>query len=677
MKFSRWYHALAAGILLLPGSAAYLPVDDLKSQPTMNLFQKLCCLSAPVVLLLGACTAEEPYFDYPDPEPDTKLRHPMLFFNYWEGEQLKTAISSTHLAQWTRFKTAVDGKVRRDPPAYRGDAGEQLWQRDVGNTVSSLAVAGYLSGDESYFEAAERWALAACAYPTWGMDDTSDGAEYGLPYGHQLLGLAMLYDYGQNYLGEAALTTLRQTMIARVERQYAAYKTLEKAYTQNHTWINTCGMLAAALVLRNDTPKAQEWIDFTQEVLEKCSRLLSPDGASQEGPGYWQYGMEFLVMAFDLSKSLGHDFYRNSTWWDNTAAYAMFMTLPAERCTPESSIVDWADAPRYSWYGPEHLYRRLAGLKRSALTQHFARQAVRYDKTSSWQNLIWYDPSVSSVLLPSTPTFRHFENMGLVVSRTDWSGDESMVVFRCGAPLGTFAAGQPEGSYASGDMGHIHPDANHFVIYANGEYILRNNGYVKRMTQYHNTLLVDDRGQWGEVRTWFTPWPLTPARDPKITEAASDKDKLVVTGDASAAYLDEARVRRFVRRLVWLKKHDAVIVCDEVELDAPGRIELRFYPEMTPSESSPAVVASVTARNAIRIENLTPQRSTLRLGTQFVEERSSSAGENRPLVKVETEASSLRQVTAISWAALPGEAAIVTYDEQARTVTVGGETVAL
>lgn len=160
-------------------------------------------------------------------------------------------------------------------------------------------------------------------------------------------------------------------------------------------------------------------------------------------------------------------------------------------------------------------------MNRDARAQYFAGKAVRYDATSSWLNLIWYDPSVSSVLLPSTPTFRHFENMGLVASRTDWNGDEAMTVFRCGAPLGTFAGQQPEGSYVSGDMGHIHPDANHFVIYANGEYILRNNGYVKRVTKYHNTLLANDMGQWGEVRTWFTPWPLTPSRDAKIVEATS------------------------------------------------------------------------------------------------------------------------------------------------------------
>lgn len=332
-------YLLPVVLLLLRSGLPFSDSDELKPLTTMNLLCKMCRVTAPVLLLLNACSADEPHFDYPRPEPADKVWHPMLFFNYWEGEQLKTAINSTHLAQWTRFKAVADAKVRRDPPAYKNDAGEQLWQRDVGNTISALAVAGYLTGNKSYFEGAERWALAACAYPTWGMDDTPDGAEYGLPYGHQLLGLAMLYDYGQNYLSEATLATLRHTLIARTERQYAAYKTLDKAYIQNHTWINTCGMLAAALVLRNDTSEAQEWIDFTQEVLDKTSRLLSPDGASQEGPGYWQYGMEFLMMAFDLSRGVGNDFYGNSTWWDNTAAYAMHMTLPADRCTADRKSV--------------------------------------------------------------------------------------------------------------------------------------------------------------------------------------------------------------------------------------------------------------------------------------------------------------------------------------------------
>ena len=641
----------------------------------MTFLQKISCALIP--LMFGACTPENPVSDVQEPVTEEKVWHPMLFFNWWEGEQLKEAISSTHLTQWTDFKAVADSKVRRDPPAYRNDEGEQLWQRDVGNTIAALAVAGYLTEDTEYFEAADRWAQAAGSYPTWGTDDTPDGAEYGLAYGHQLLGLAMLYDYGQDYLSEASLVSLRQTLLSRVERQYNAYRTIDKAYTQNHTWINICGMLAAAMVLRNDTDKADEWIAFTQEVLEKSSKLLSPDGASQEGPGYWQYGMEFLMSAFDLSLSLGNDFYRNSTWWENTATYARFMTLPADHCDKENSIIDWGDSPRYSWYGPSHIYRRLASLNHNALIQYAAENARAYDVSSSWLNLLWYDNTLSSVMLPSTPVSHHFENMGLVASRTDWDGNESVLIFRCGAPLGTFAEQQPEGSYIAGDMGHIHPDANHFIVYSNGEYILRNNGYVKRVTRYHNTMLVNGKGQWGEVNTWFTPFPLTPSRDPKIVEALEDGNLVRITGDASACYLDEAGVKKFVRELLWIKDRNVLVVKDDIALASSSHIELLFYPENALSMQSESAAGVVTSRNSIRMENLTPGNSSLTLGTSFIEERSSSDGEERPLATISADASSLVQVTAFSWAPLPGTPPAVTYDSAAGTVTVDGQTYGL
>ena len=47
------------------------------------------------------------------------------------------------------------------------------------------------------------------------------------------------------------------------------------------------------------------------------------------------------------------------------------------------------------------------------------------------------------------------------------------------------------------------------------------------------------------------------------------------------------------------------------------------------------------------------------------------------VVTVAADASSLKQVTAVSWAALPAAAPVVTYDEQAGTVTVNGKTYTL
>ena len=74
---------LLTALLLLRGGFPYSDSDDLKPLTTMNFLRKICCVTAPVLLLLSACSADEPRFDYPEPEPTDKIWHPMLFFNYW------------------------------------------------------------------------------------------------------------------------------------------------------------------------------------------------------------------------------------------------------------------------------------------------------------------------------------------------------------------------------------------------------------------------------------------------------------------------------------------------------------------------------------------------------------------------------------------------------------------
>jgi hypothetical protein len=81
---------------------------------------------------------------------------------------------------------------------------------------------------------------------------------------------------------------------------------------------------------------------------------------------------------------------------------------------------------------------------------------------------------------------RHFEDLGIVSARSDWSGDESLLVFKCGPFLGHKAVG--EFSFDPGG-GHVHPDANHFVLFGAGEWLIRDDGYHAKWTGQHNTLL--------------------------------------------------------------------------------------------------------------------------------------------------------------------------------------------
>src|SRR5690606_2070120 len=110
----------------------------------------------------------------------------------------------------------ADRAVKRGPPAYREDDGhsgdEQLWQREVGNTMPLLAMAYVLSGQRQYLESAQAWALASCGYKTWGLGRI-DGMD--LAAGHQLFGLGIVYDWCHTGLDEDARRTIRETIVRR------------------------------------------------------------------------------------------------------------------------------------------------------------------------------------------------------------------------------------------------------------------------------------------------------------------------------------------------------------------------------------------------------------------------------------------------------------------------------
>jgi Carbohydrate binding domain len=149
---------------------------------------------APIPML----SALEKFRLRPLPASLEKVRgvHPRLYLDAGVVAQLREAIGNTHAPLWNELRDQADRLTRRGPPAYRqsdGSSGdEQLWQRDVGNAMPVLAMAWLLSQDQRYLDAARQWALASCGYQTWGLARI-DGMD--LATGHQLLGLALVYDW--------------------------------------------------------------------------------------------------------------------------------------------------------------------------------------------------------------------------------------------------------------------------------------------------------------------------------------------------------------------------------------------------------------------------------------------------------------------------------------------------
>ena len=630
-------------------------------------------------------TALERYRLKPLPAPLEAVRgvHPRIHLTDQRITELRAAIRGSHAAIWSKVRTQADRALRRGPPSYLKDDGhsgdEQLWQREVGNTMPLLAMAYVLTGEKAYLHGARRWALASCGYSTWGLGRI-DGMD--LATGHQLYGLALVYDWCYHDLDDAARQTIRQTITRRASAMYRAAATGEawwrRSYMQNHLWVDTTGLAAAGFALFDEEDEAACWIGLPLETSRQSMAALGPDGASHEGVGYWEYGVEYLLKFADLARSLlGVDLTRNE-WWRNTSRYALYLTLPRNAWTRSNCIVDLADCPRGHWYGPDYLLRELAHLNRDGHAQWLASEidsANVASAESSWLNLLWYDPAVAAQSPRDLPTLHHFEDLGIVSARSGWSGDESLVVFKCGPFLGHEAV--QRFTYDPGG-GHVHPDANHFVLFGAGAWLIRDDGYRPKWTGQHNTLLINGRGQMGEGAQWFRGGePLAHKARPKVIQVDSTPRLDHWTGDAAASYAPELGVKRFLRHLVFLKP-DILIVADEIQVEKAGELELRFHPEADPAPQGNAFLTR-GAKAILRIEPLT------REGVEVHHDRQPSAGTtgrteaSMAAVRLTTHRDFWRNAVALSWSAVGHDpvAVSLTRDGDRWTFTSGSRTLTL
>jgi hypothetical protein len=279
---------------------------------------------------------------------------------------------------------------------------------------------------------------------------------------------------------------------------------------------------------------------------------------------------------------------------------------------------------------------------------------------AAWLNLLWFDPGVLPVPPDGLPTLRHFADMGIVSARSGWSGTEALVVFKCGPFLGHQAT--ERFSYDPGG-GHVHPDANHFVVFGAGEWLIRDDGYQPKSTSQHNTLLVGGHGQMGEGKQWFDGADLLALKaQPTILHVQSTPSLDHWTGDATAAYAPELGLKRFVRHVLFVKP-DTLIVADEVQASRDVELEIRFHPGTEPAPHGNAFL-SRGKQASLLLQPLTSDGVQVSLDSVQSAARSSHGSSRMVVVRLLAHRSSWRNAVALSWAPAGTEPATVSLSRE-------------
>ena len=391
---------------------------------------------------------------------------------------------------------------------------------------------------------------------------------------------------------------------------------------QNHQWVSVNGLAAAGFALLDDpesASNAKNWLAFSLAKFRNTEAIFPPDGALQEGLNYWSLGVDALLKFWHLAGEQLHEV-PTSPWWALTGYYRLYLSLPREAWTMNNKVVDFADCMRFDWVGPDYLLQRLAAINHDAQLQWLANELAAVTEpdrfSACWLNLVWHDAMLASKPPSTLPTMRHFADLGIVSARSDWSGRESLLAFKCGPALGHNATTKLD--YDPG-ASHAHPDANHFVLFGAGEWLIRDDGYRYKMADQHNTLLIDGKGQIGEDAylfinqhevgekgMWFSAIEQIRTKShPRVTAAASTPQMDYIVGDAAEAYPQESGLRRFERRVIFLKP-DIVIVVDDVETDRPRDLEMRFHTENAIEDRNGAFTAR-GEKAILRLEPLTKE----------------------------------------------------------------------
>ncbi len=320
---------------------------------------------------------------------------------------------------------------------------------------------------------------------------------------HTLFALSVAYDWLYDDLSSALRLMAKDSIAEHAEILNKRLSTKDiwwaqpRGFMQNHNYVNSAALAIAGIALYGQDPRAEKWLKTAGENFDIVSSLLSPDGASHEGVGYWSYGTLWLLNYYmALEPAQGLEKVKLNPFFKNTAKFRLYASLPGFHYN-----LDYADSPLVDYKGPGAILRCLASIFNDGHAQWLAQRVEEEKRGRSilWQDYLWNNPDIKPISPDTLPTFEWFDNLGILLSRSSWNDDASLVFFKAGPPQGLLA--HFKGFYAGS---HIHPDQGHFGFWSGRYPLVMDDGYVlKKLSTSHNVLTFDKIGQLGEGGTWF------------------------------------------------------------------------------------------------------------------------------------------------------------------------------
>jgi hypothetical protein len=426
--------------------------------------------------------------------------------------------------------------------------------RRVVNRVSTLAFLYRVTREKKF--AARAWLelFAASQFPNWNPKHFLDVGEMTYAFA---LGYDWLFDYWNSDQKRIIKSALMEKGLSRALLAYDGLATHNESWWTNvpHNWNQVCngGIGIGALAIADEEPAFATII--LKNVLQKlplAMKHFAPDGAWNEGPGYWSYATMYNVAIIaSLKSALGTDFgLSNIEGFSKTGLFPIYNTSPINK---SFNYADGGDGPiraaQLYWFA-----------------QQFNQPAVAHYlyefKTADPLALLWYDPKLISNNIQLPPD-RYFRGSEVVTLRSKWNDS-----------LATFVA------FKAGDnkANHSHLDVGSFILDALGERWILDLGaddynipgyfstgangqrwtYYRTRAEGHNTLVINPDKQPDQ----------NPLANTKVIDFKSNPKSAYAIMDLTPAYA--AHSTSVKRGIALTENRQSIVIEDEITNTQPS-----------------------------------------------------------------------------------------------------------
>lgn len=518
-----------------------------------------------MMVLAVRCVAAQPI---PVPEASVVLKtlrreHPRLLANAADFERLKGAVQTDEtLKGWYgNVQHRADIILKESPSKYEIPDGLRLLatSRRVVNRVYDLALMYRLTGDKKFAERVWTELQASGEFKDWNPRHFLDTAEMTHAF-------AIGYDWLYDFWSPEQRAFLRKAIVE---------KGLKPALKVHHSkgwwsgggnnWNQVCngGITMGALAIADEEPAiTSELVHDAIESIQIPMVRFAPDGAWDEGPGYWNYATIYNVTFLaGLESALGTDF-----GLSQIPGFSKCGLFPIYMSSPNRHIFDFADSHDH----PEGDLPQLFWLARKFNRPEYA-DFGRQVAGGSPQEILWCaeeELTKGGTRNPGLPLDKYFRSAEVVTFRSDWKDANSVYV--------GFKAGSNRASHGHLDLGSFVLDAlgqRWALDLGSDDYNLPKYFGADRWTYYrlraegHNTLLINPTNGPDQ----------NPKADTRITRFESKPQRAFAIADLTPAYTNASKVRRGIE---LLNRRD-VLVEDEIENAKSGDVWWFLHTEAT------------------------------------------------------------------------------------------------